>query len=202
MATPYTEVLVFACNWDGWSCIETAANLGLHYPTSVKVVKVSCLSRIHAGLILKAFEFGADGVMLLGCEPGRCRFGADMSEAHEKRWGQQVNNSNSLAEGKSDESIEIPLLKANLPKADGNYKESAVKRQNIISEYEKTRSILEMLGMWKDRLVLVQLAAFDGREFVTRVMNLIAGIEQIAASKRARMIGSVPAQDIKVPSHS
>jgi coenzyme F420-reducing hydrogenase delta subunit len=202
MATPYTEVLVFACNWDGWSCIETATNLGLHYPASVKVVKVSCLSRIHAGLILKAFEFGADGVMLLGCEPGRCRFGADMSEAHEKRWGQQVNNSNSLAEGKSGESIEIPLLKANLPKVNGNSKEFAAKRQNIISEYEKTRSILEMLGMWKDRLVLVQLAAFDGREYVTRVKNLIAGIEQIAASKHDRIIGSVPTQDSKVPSHS
>ena len=152
MATPYTEVLVFACNWDAWSCIETATNLGLHYPTSVKVVKVTCLSRIHAGLILKAFEFGADGVMLLGCEPGRCRFGADS--------------------------------------------------QYILNEYEKVRSTLEMLGMWKDRLVLVQLAAFDGHEFVTRVMNLIAGIEQIAASKRARIVDSMTAQDTKVPSPS
>ena len=152
MATPYTEVLVFACNWDGWSCIETATNLGLHYPASVKVVKVSCLSRIHAGLILKAFEFGADGVMLLGCEPGKCRFGID-----------------------SD---------------------------CVIKEYEKTRSILEMLGMRKDRLVLVQLPAFDGHEFVMRVMNFMAEVERILASKRARIVGPTPAQDIKVPSHS
>ena len=71
------EVLVFSCNWDGWSCIEAATNLGLNYPASVKVMRVSCLSRVHAGLILQAFEFGADGVMLLGCEPDRCHFGAD-----------------------------------------------------------------------------------------------------------------------------
>jgi len=32
---------------------------------------------VHAGLILKAFELGADGVMLLGCEPGNCHFSSD-----------------------------------------------------------------------------------------------------------------------------
>jgi coenzyme F420-reducing hydrogenase delta subunit len=152
MATPYTEVLVFACNWDGWSCIETAANSGVCYPASVKMVRVSCLSRIHAGLILKAFEFGADGVMLLGCEPGKCRFGID-SEC-------------------------------------------------IIKEYEKARNVLEMLGLWKDRLVLVQLPAFNGHEFVMRVMSFIVEVEGLSASKRARTIGPRPAQDITVPSHS
>jgi len=151
MGKLYTEVLVFACNWDGWSCIETASNLGLHYPASVKVVKVSCLARVHTGLILKAFEFGADGVVLLGCERGRCLFDADS--------------------------------------------------EYTINEYEKARSILEMLGIWKDRLVLVQLPAFDGREFVMQVMNLIAKIEQIPASKRAGVTGSRLAQDIKVESH-
>ena len=152
MSTPYTEVLVFACNWDGWSCIETAANLGLCYPASVKVVRVSCLSRIHAGLILRAFELGADGVMLLGCEPGKCRFGID-SEC-------------------------------------------------IIKEYEKARSILEMLGMQKDRLTLVQLPAFSGREFVMRVTSFIAEVDRFSVSKRARIIDHRPAQDVTVPSHS
>ena len=197
----YPQVLVFACNWDGWSCIETAANLGLHYPASVKVVKVSCLSRVHLGLILKAFEFGADGVMLLGCEQGRCHFNADMSETHKKRWGEQINNSNSLAEGKRDESLEIPLLKADLPKANHNSEEFAAKRQNIVNEYEKARSILEMLGIWKDRLVLAQLPAFDGRQFVMQVMNLIAEIKRISASRQARIMGPSPAQDIKVQLH-
>jgi coenzyme F420-reducing hydrogenase delta subunit len=147
----YPEVLVFACNWDGWSCIETATNLGLRYPASVKVVKVSCLSRIHVGLILKAFQFGADGVMLLGCEPGGCRFGTDS--------------------------------------------------EHLISEYEKARSILEMLGMWKGRLVLVQIPAFEGRQFVTQVMNLIAEIEGIRAFKGARIMGPRPAQDTRVQSN-
>jgi len=79
--------LVLSCNWNGWSCIEAATGLGLRYPASVNVVRVSCLSRIHAGLILKAFELGAGGVMLLGCEPKSCLFGSDgkcVSQEYEK----------------------------------------------------------------------------------------------------------------------
>jgi F420-non-reducing hydrogenase iron-sulfur subunit len=70
-------IVVFVCNWDGLSCIETAAHRRLTFPPSVKIIRVSCLSRVHTGLILKAFEFGADGVMLLGCDSRNCHFGID-----------------------------------------------------------------------------------------------------------------------------
>jgi coenzyme F420-reducing hydrogenase delta subunit len=33
-----------------------------------------CLGRLHPGLILKAFERGADGVLMLGCPPGDCHY--------------------------------------------------------------------------------------------------------------------------------
>lgn len=71
------KIVVFACNWDGLSCIEAAAHTGLCYPASVKVIRISCLSRVHLGLILKAFELGADGVMLLGCDTGECHYDTD-----------------------------------------------------------------------------------------------------------------------------
>jgi F420-non-reducing hydrogenase iron-sulfur subunit len=77
MNNAMANVVVFACNWDGLSCIEAAAQKGLRYPASVKIVRVSCLSRVHSGLILKAFELGANGVMLLGCNPGNCHFEID-----------------------------------------------------------------------------------------------------------------------------
>ena len=77
MSRESADIIVFACNWDGLSCVEAAAQSRLNYPASVKVVKVNCLSRVHSGLILKAFELGADGVMLLGCESENCYFGKD-----------------------------------------------------------------------------------------------------------------------------
>jgi coenzyme F420-reducing hydrogenase delta subunit len=77
MSKSTADVVIFACNWDGLSCVEAAAQAGLCYPASARVVRVSCLSRLNQGLILKAFELGADGVMLLGCEPGKCQFDID-----------------------------------------------------------------------------------------------------------------------------
>lgn len=148
MAKLYPEVLIFACNWDGWSCIDAASNLGLRYPASVKLVRVNCLSRIHAGLILKAFDFGAEGVMLLGCAPGMCHFGADS--------------------------------------------------EYIINECEKVQRILEMLGVWRDRLVLVRLPAYDGHRFVGEVNKLMEEINRIPPSKRSKLIRSRPAQHAKV----
>jgi coenzyme F420-reducing hydrogenase delta subunit len=71
------EIVVFTCNWNGWSCIEAAINSGFKYPISIKVLKVSCLSRVHAGLMLQSLDLGADGIMLLGCEPGKCHFGSN-----------------------------------------------------------------------------------------------------------------------------
>lgn len=87
MSRSAVHLVVFACNWDGLSCIEAAAQAGFSYPASVRVVRVSCLSRVHQGLILKAFELGADGVMLLGCEPDNCQFDIDaglMAQEYEK----------------------------------------------------------------------------------------------------------------------
>jgi F420-non-reducing hydrogenase iron-sulfur subunit len=85
-----SHVVVFACNWDGLSCIEAAAHEGLSYPASVRIVRVSCLSRVHLGLILRAFELGAEGVMLLGCEPGECNYDRDsrsITREYEKAQG-------------------------------------------------------------------------------------------------------------------
>jgi len=77
MSLTAVDIVVFACNWDGLSCVEAAAQSRLNYPPSLKVVRVSCLSRVNSGLILKAFELGASGVMLLGCEPDSCYYEKD-----------------------------------------------------------------------------------------------------------------------------
>lgn len=77
----------------------------------------------------------------------------------------------------------------------------ATDSEYIIKEYERAWSILELLGMWKRRLVLVQLPAFDGRGFVAQVMNFIAQIEQRPAFKRAGIMGPRPPQDIEAQSH-
>jgi F420-non-reducing hydrogenase iron-sulfur subunit len=46
----------------------------LSYPTNIKIVKVPCTGRVDIVLMMKAFENGADGVYVVGCDEGDCHF--------------------------------------------------------------------------------------------------------------------------------
>jgi F420-non-reducing hydrogenase iron-sulfur subunit len=46
----------------------------LRYPSSLRIVRVPCSGRVDPLFVLKAFQQGADGVMVLGCHPGDCHY--------------------------------------------------------------------------------------------------------------------------------
>jgi len=46
----------------------------LSYPTNIKIVKIPCTGRVDIVLMMKAFENGADGVYVVGCDEGDCHF--------------------------------------------------------------------------------------------------------------------------------
>ena len=77
------RVIVFTCNWNAHSGLEAAGYGRLSVPAGVRPVKVMCLGRLHPGLVLKAFELGADGVLMLGCPPDECRYEFGNSRAEE-----------------------------------------------------------------------------------------------------------------------
>ena len=58
------RIVGFVCNWDAYSGVEMAGADRKEYPASIKLVKLMCLGRLHLGLILKAFELGADVIKL------------------------------------------------------------------------------------------------------------------------------------------
>lgn len=68
------QVVVFTCNWNAYSGMETAGIEHQPLPPAVRPIKVMCLGRLNPGIILKAFEKGAHGVLLLGCPPGECQY--------------------------------------------------------------------------------------------------------------------------------
>ncbi len=71
------------CNWGGYSALEAAGTDKTAYAPNVRLIRLMCLGRVHVGLILKAFELGADGVMLLGCASGNCRYEFGIESARE-----------------------------------------------------------------------------------------------------------------------
>ncbi len=46
----------------------------LNYPGTIRVVRVPCTGKVDVLHILRAFEKGADGVYIVGCLEGDCRF--------------------------------------------------------------------------------------------------------------------------------
>lgn len=68
------RVVIFTCNWNAHESLQEAGKRHLHFPFGVRPLKVDCLGQVSASLVLKAFEKGADGVMLLGCSPEECHY--------------------------------------------------------------------------------------------------------------------------------
>jgi len=69
------KVLAFLCNWAPWSCYTGMGEMGLPVPGEVNVIRVMCSARINTPLLLKAFEKGADGVLVVGCRMDNCQNG-------------------------------------------------------------------------------------------------------------------------------
>lgn len=66
------KVLVFLCQWALKSDSEWAHRAEL--PPGVQIVEVPCSGRLNPFLILSALQQGADGLLVVGCEPGHCHY--------------------------------------------------------------------------------------------------------------------------------
>jgi len=76
-------IILYLCNWGPHTAFHTLQEQAADIPDAIKVVRVPCAGRINRALLLKAFELGADGVVLAGCRPGACRYGSG-TETSEK----------------------------------------------------------------------------------------------------------------------
>jgi len=67
MAEPFNpKIVTFACNWCAYSAADLAGVSRLQYPPNMRIIRVMCSGRINPNFILKAFELGADGVLVAG----------------------------------------------------------------------------------------------------------------------------------------
>ena len=78
-----SKIIIFACNWGAYAGAESAGQEHLAYPPHVRLVRLICLGRLHPGLILRAFELGAAGVLVLGCPPHECHYGVGSDQIEE-----------------------------------------------------------------------------------------------------------------------
>jgi F420-non-reducing hydrogenase iron-sulfur subunit len=60
------QILAFACNYCAYAAADLAGSMRLNYPTNVKIVQIPCSGKVDALYLLRAFERGADGVLVAG----------------------------------------------------------------------------------------------------------------------------------------
>ena len=58
------KIVAFCCNWCSYAGADLAGSSRLSYPADVKIIRVPCSCRVNPMFILRAFEKGADGVMV------------------------------------------------------------------------------------------------------------------------------------------
>ncbi len=59
-------IVAFLCNWCAYAGADLAGVARMQYPPNVRIIRLLCTGRMNHGFILKAFEAGADGVMVSG----------------------------------------------------------------------------------------------------------------------------------------
>lgn len=69
------KIILFMCSWNPHAAYQTLQDNRAEIPSQIKMVRSPCSGRISKALLFKPFEMGADGVALVSCEKGACRYG-------------------------------------------------------------------------------------------------------------------------------
>lgn len=68
------KIVAFCCNWCSYAGADLAGTTRLQYPSNVRIIRVMCSGRVDPAFVLRAFELGADGVIVAGCHPADCHY--------------------------------------------------------------------------------------------------------------------------------
>lgn len=79
------KVVAFVCNWCTYTGADLAGTSRMKQQPNARLIRVPCTGRIDPLFIIKAFEGGADAVLVSGCHPGDCHYNSGNFHAR-RRW--------------------------------------------------------------------------------------------------------------------
>jgi len=71
---PNRKILGFVCHWCALGGVDMAGVSRLQYPPNGRLIRVMCSARVPTKLVERAFELGAAGVLVVGCEFPTCHY--------------------------------------------------------------------------------------------------------------------------------
>jgi coenzyme F420-reducing hydrogenase delta subunit len=79
------KIVAFVCNWCTYAGADLAGTSRTKYAPNVRILRFPCTGRIDFMLLMKAFEEGADGIIVSGCHPNDCHYTSGNFHAR-RRW--------------------------------------------------------------------------------------------------------------------
>ena len=71
---PEKKPIAFTCFWCSYAAADNAGIFKVQYPTSPRIIRLPCSSRVSWRLVKKAFEMGAPAVAVTGCRLQDCHY--------------------------------------------------------------------------------------------------------------------------------
>lgn len=68
------KIVAFLCNWCSYSGADLAGVSRTKSSPNVRVIRTMCSGRVDPSFVVRAFELGADGVLIAGCHFGDCHY--------------------------------------------------------------------------------------------------------------------------------
>jgi F420-non-reducing hydrogenase iron-sulfur subunit len=79
------KIVAFVCNWCTYAGADLTGTSRIKYSANVKIIRFPCTGRIDFMILMKAFENGADGIIVSGCHPNDCHYSTGNFHAR-RRW--------------------------------------------------------------------------------------------------------------------
>lgn len=68
------RIVGFLCNWCAYIGADLAGVSRMKSAPNLRILRVMCSGRVDPSFVLRAFQLGADGVLIAGCHPGDCHY--------------------------------------------------------------------------------------------------------------------------------
>jgi coenzyme F420-reducing hydrogenase delta subunit/ferredoxin len=68
------RIIAFLCTWCSYTGADTAGIARIKSPANIRDIRVPCSGRVSPELVMRTFDQGADGVLVLGCHIGECHY--------------------------------------------------------------------------------------------------------------------------------
>src|SRR5512142_3020033 len=77
-------IVALMCYWCAYVAADSAGVGRMAQPASLRIVRLQCSGMADPAYVFKAFEAGADGVLIAGCHPGDCHYTAGNLKAQRR----------------------------------------------------------------------------------------------------------------------